>query len=60
LGARSVLVLCVLWGAILLVCADMVARTIAYPIELPVGVFTTLLGAPFFAWQLVRRLRGRV
>jgi iron complex transport system permease protein len=37
-----------LWGAVLLVLADTVARFIAAPAELPVGIITTLLGSPFF------------
>lgn len=35
-------------GAILLLVADTVARTVAVPAEIPVGIFTALLGAPFF------------
>ena len=35
-------------GAILLLLADTCARTIAIPAEVPVGIFTALLGAPFF------------
>lgn len=35
-------------GAFLLLLADTVARTAAIPAEIPVGIFTALLGAPFF------------
>jgi iron complex transport system permease protein len=35
-------------GAMLLLLADTCARTIAMPAEIPVGIFTALLGAPFF------------
>ncbi|MEY2662725.1 MAG: hypothetical protein RIQ35_1042 [Pseudomonadota bacterium] len=35
-------------GAMLLLLADTCARTIAIPAEVPVGIFTALLGAPFF------------
>ena len=35
-------------GAILLNFADLLARTIAIPAEMPIGVITSLLGAPFF------------
>lgn len=38
-------------GAFLVVC-DTVARTIIAPIEMPVGVVTSLLGGPFFLWLL--------
>jgi len=37
-------------GGSLLVCADLAARTIISPSELPVGAVTALIGAPFFAW----------
>ena len=42
-------------GALLLVLADLAARTVAVPIELPVGIFTALLGAPFFLYLLRTR-----
>ena len=45
-------------GAALLVLADVVARTVAAPAEVPLGVVTALLGAPVFLW-LVRRARTR-
>jgi iron complex transport system permease protein len=44
-------------GAALLVGADVFARTIAAPAELPIGVVTALIGAPFFLW-LLRRAPG--
>lgn len=43
-----------LLGATLLVLADVVARNLFAPIELSVGVITTLVGAPFFLWLLLR------
>jgi iron complex transport system permease protein len=45
-----------LLGASLLLLADLVARTVAAPAELPLGVLTSLLGGPFFLW-LLRRTR---
>ncbi|MEW5817011.1 MAG: iron ABC transporter permease [Spirochaetota bacterium] len=48
-----------LLGAILLVLADDLARTILQPQELPVGVLTALLGAPFFLY-LLRSRRERL
>ncbi len=57
-GMRTVMVLCVLWGGVLLVLADALARTIIAPMQLPVGVLTIALGAPFLAWQLVVRLKS--
>ncbi len=44
-------------GATLLVLADLGARTLTRPQELPVGVVTTLIGGPFFLWLLRRRRR---
>jgi iron complex transport system permease protein len=44
----------VLAGATLLILADLVARTIIAPSEIPVGVVTALLGGPFFLWLLRR------
>jgi len=41
-----------LLGALLLLLADGFARTIMAPVELPVGVFTALLGGPFFLFLL--------
>jgi len=43
-----------LGGAVLLVLADLGARTVIRPAELPVGVVTTLAGGPFFLWLLRR------
>ena len=54
---RQGLALCALWGAALLVACDLVARTIAFPYELPVGLVLALLGAPFFMALLARRGR---
>ncbi len=46
-----------LTGAVLLVVADLVARTVIAPVELPVGIVTALAGGPFFVW-LLRRTGG--
>ena len=45
-------------GATLVIAADVVARTVRPPTELPLGAVTALLGVPFFLWQL-RRLAAR-
>jgi len=42
-------------GAVFLIGADTLARTILAPSELPVGVITAFLGAPFFIWLLRQR-----
>lgn len=47
-----------LLGAALLVGADIAARTLVAPAELPIGILTALLGTPFFLWLLLRRERG--
>jgi iron complex transport system permease protein len=44
-------------GAILLILCDTIARTIASPAELPVGIFTSILGGPFFIYLLRKRKR---
>jgi iron complex transport system permease protein len=54
---RLLLPAATLLGAVVLVLADVVARTIAAPIELPVGIVTAMLGGPFFIWLLVRGVR---
>lgn len=46
-----------LGGALLLLLADALARTLASPAEIPVGLLTALLGAPFFLMLLRRELR---
>ncbi|WP_049060840.1 FecCD family ABC transporter permease, partial [Klebsiella aerogenes] len=42
-------------GAILLLIADTLAHTVAAPAEMPVGLLTSLLGAPWFLWLIFRR-----
>lgn len=44
-------------GALLVVAADLAGRRLLAPIELPVGVFTAMLGAPYLLWLLVRQTR---
>ncbi|MGY8825623.1 MAG: FecCD family ABC transporter permease [Candidatus Latescibacterota bacterium] len=44
-----------LGGAILLVNADLLARVVIEPAELPIGIITSLLGCPFFLYLLSRR-----
>jgi iron complex transport system permease protein len=41
-------------GALLILAADIIARRIAEPAELPVGIVTILLGGPYFLWLLAR------
>jgi iron complex transport system permease protein len=44
-------------GAIFLISADSIARTIISPAELPVGIITAFFGAPFFIYLLRRKKR---
>ena len=53
---RQVLPLSMLLGGLLLLVADTLARVVAVPAEVPVGIFTALVGAPFF-FVLVRQAR---
>jgi iron complex transport system permease protein len=52
---RSLLPQTAILGGTLLVLADMVARSIIAPAELPIGIVTACLGAPVFLWILLRR-----
>lgn len=45
-------------GAILLLIADTLARTVAAPAEMPVGLLTSVLGAPWFLWLIFRQQRS--
>jgi iron complex transport system permease protein len=47
-------------GGVLLALADVLARTMAAPTEVPVGIITSLLGAPFFLYLLHRRREYRI
>ena len=49
---RKLIILSLFNGATLTMLADLVARTIRAPLELEVGVLTSLIGAPFFLWAL--------
>ncbi|MBS4195888.1 FecCD family ABC transporter permease [Lederbergia citri] len=56
---KHLLPLSMLVGAGFLILADLVARTIIQPAELPIGVITALIGAPAFASILVKRRMER-
>jgi iron complex transport system permease protein len=55
---RSLLPLSALTGAILLVLADTASRTIMPPTEIPVGIITAFIGAPFFLFLLRRKKKA--
>jgi iron complex transport system permease protein len=52
---RVVMPASALFGAAFLMACDAVARVVLAPVELPVGVVTAVLGAPFFLWLLIRK-----
>ncbi|MDR2285117.1 MAG: iron ABC transporter permease [Sphingobacterium sp.] len=51
---RYVMPASALLGAVILTIADLIARTIAMPSEIPIGVVTALLGTPLFLYILIR------
>ncbi|HEX6927135.1 MAG TPA: iron chelate uptake ABC transporter family permease subunit [Longimicrobiaceae bacterium] len=53
-GHRFLIPASALLGATFLVLTDTLARTVAAPVELPIGVITAFLGVPFFLWVLKR------
>jgi iron complex transport system permease protein len=55
---RSLLPLSALGGAILLILADTASRTLMPPTEIPVGVITAFIGAPFFLLLLRRKKKA--
>lgn len=50
-GYRRVIPLSFLCGAVLLTYADIAARMIYQPYEVPIGIFTAMLGVPFFLYM---------
>jgi len=55
---RWILPYSALLGAVLLVSADIAARLVLRPQELPVGIMTALVGAPFFIYLARQRIKG--
>jgi iron complex transport system permease protein len=55
---RHLVPLSIFGGATTLLIADLLARTLLAPQEIPIGVITALAGAPFFLWVLRRSQRG--
>lgn len=55
---RWLLPLSALAGATLLVVADTAARTLDPPSEIPLGLFSAAIGAPFFLWLVLRQRPG--
>ncbi len=46
-----------LLGAIILILADFISRIIIAPAQLPIGIITSALGAPFFLWLIISQKR---
>ena len=57
-GYRFLLPASALLGAAFMVATDALARTVAAPVEVPVGVLTAFVGVPFFLWVLRRPSRS--
>ncbi len=58
-NAAVTLGMSILYGSNLVLLADVLARRLLYPYELPVGLLLSLLGSPFFIWMLIHRRRSR-
>jgi iron complex transport system permease protein len=58
-GARtqSMMLISMLIGALLCVIADIIARALAVPVELPVGAVTSIIGVPILVWLIIRLTR---
>lgn len=55
---RRLIPLAAIYGGVFLMIADLLARTLLAPQELPLGIVTATIGAPFFLWQLMTSKRG--
>ncbi|WP_420548601.1 FecCD family ABC transporter permease [Curvivirga sp.] len=56
---RQLIPLAAMMGGFLLILADLLARVIVTPAEMPVGILTSILGGPFFLWLLLKQFSGR-
>ncbi|MBP5793187.1 MAG: iron ABC transporter permease [Spirochaetaceae bacterium] len=56
---KKLIVSSMLLGALLLLVSDIVARTAAAPMEIPVGIITSLMGTPFFLSVMAKGRGGR-
>lgn len=57
-GHRWLIIVSAVGGSVLLVVADLLARTLVTYAELPIGMLTALIGGPFFFWLIRRSSRG--
>jgi iron complex transport system permease protein len=51
---KKLLIASALGGAILLILADVISRTVLAPVEIPIGIITALAGGPFFLYLLLK------
>ncbi len=51
---KSLIPFCFILGSILLTSADLASRTISIPSEIPIGIITSIIGAPVFVYLLIR------
>ena len=54
----ALVLLSLVWGAVFMVCADVLSRTVIAPVEVPVGVVTAVVGGPLFLVLLRRGARS--
>ncbi len=57
---RLLVIVTIILGGILLAIADLLARTLLPPVEIPVGIVTSFFGAPFFLFVLISSLRKKI
>ncbi len=55
---KKMVPLCALLGALFLLWADVLCRTLLERTELPIGILTSMIGAPVFIWLMVRKKYG--
>ena len=55
---KAILMISPVLGATLLLCADIIARTVVAPLVLPIGIVTSLIGAPLFLALLIKKGRA--
>jgi iron complex transport system permease protein len=55
---KKLIIFSALGGGLLLLWSDLVARTVFSPLELPVGILTSLLGGPFFVYLIIKKKKS--
>ena len=55
---QNTLVFSILIGSIVMIWSDVLSRTLYSPEEIPIGVLTSLLGAPLFIWIIMKRYKN--